>query len=109
MDFEININEKTLDFIKTLQEDVIAKIYSLLEVLSIKGNELREPYSKALGSGLFELRIKGKDNIVRLFYAFQRGKQIYVLHGFIKKTQTTPKKELEIAYQRLKELNSKEK
>ncbi|MCD8213465.1 MAG: type II toxin-antitoxin system RelE/ParE family toxin [Campylobacter sp.] len=55
-----------------------------------------------MGKGLFELRVKGNDGIVRLFYVFQKDKKIYILHGFVKKTQKTPKKELEIAYTRMK-------
>ncbi|ARE80262.1 type II toxin-antitoxin system RelE/ParE family toxin [Campylobacter helveticus] len=73
--------------------------------MQLYGNEVKEPHSKFLGRGLFELRVKGKDNVARLFYAFQKDKKIYILHGFIKKSQKTPKNELEIAYKKLKELN----
>ena len=62
----------------------------------------KQPFSKALGDGLFEIRIRLKNDIARIIYAFAKGKQIILLHGFIKKTEKTPVRELEIAKQRLK-------
>ena len=56
------------------------------------------------GNGLFELRAKGKEGIGRAFYCFQVGQRIVILHGFIKKTQTTPDDELALARKRLKEV-----
>jgi len=57
-----------------------------------------------MGSGLFELRAKGKEGIGRAFYSFQVGQSIVILHGFIKKTHTTPDDELALARMRLKEV-----
>lgn len=57
-----------------------------------------------MSGGLFELRAKGKDGIGRAFYCFQIDKRIVILHGFIKKTQTTPDDELALARKRLKEV-----
>lgn len=53
--------------------------------------------------GLFELRIKGKNTIIRFFYCYKKNKIIIVLNGFVKKTQKIPTKELEIAIKRKKE------
>jgi len=64
----------------------------------------KEPFSKALGDGLFEIRIRSKNDIARIIYVFTKGKQIILLHGFIKKTKKTPAKELDIAVQRLKQI-----
>lgn len=57
--------------------------------------------TKPMGNGLVELRVRGKQE-VRVLFVYAKGKRIYLLHGFIKKTQTTPKKELELALQRKK-------
>ena len=59
------------------------------------GPNLRMPHSKAIGRGLFELRARGKEGIGRAFYCYMRDKRIVILHTFIKKTQTTPHRELD--------------
>lgn len=64
------------------------------------------PHSKALGNGLFELRLKGKEGIARVFYCTMVDKQIYMLHSFIKKTNKTPKKELDLAKKRMREVKN---
>ena len=58
-----------------------------------------------MGQGLFELRCKGKEGAGRAFYCTIIGRQIIILHSFIKKTQQTPDLELKIARRRLKEIN----
>ena len=57
-----------------------------------------------MGDGLFELRCKGEEGIGRVFYCALRGRQIVILHSFIKKTQETPVSELKTARKRLKEV-----
>lgn len=57
-----------------------------------------------MGDGLFELRPKGSEGIARVFYCMLIGKRIMILHGFIKKTQKTPPKELAVAKRRMKEV-----
>jgi phage-related protein len=64
------------------------------------------PHSRSLGQGLFELRCKGKEGIGRAFYCTMVGREIVVLHSFIKKTQDTPDKELALARKRLKEVRN---
>ncbi|OGE08192.1 hypothetical protein A3A60_03700 [Candidatus Curtissbacteria bacterium RIFCSPLOWO2_01_FULL_42_26] len=64
----------------------------------------KEPLSKYIESGLWELRIRSRNNILRILYTFSKGQVIILLHIFIKKQQKTPRGELEIARQRLKKL-----
>ena len=66
--------------------------------------QLRAPHSEAMGDGLFELRPKSRSGIGRAFYCYCSGRVITILHAFVKKTQKTPKRELAIARQRLKEV-----
>ena len=68
------------------------------------GPNLGEPHSKAFGNGLFELRLKGAEGIARVFYCTQIGRRIVMLHSFLKKSTKTPKRELETAESRLKEI-----
>lgn len=86
-----------LDFINSLDDKMAAKIYRLLMMISQNGPELREPYSKHLDDGIFELRAKVGSNISRILYFFFVGNRVIVTNGFIKKTQKTPKSELDKA------------
>lgn len=63
----------------------------------LKGNSLREPYSKSLEDGIFELRCKVGTDITRSLYFFYIDKQIIITNGFVKKTQRTPKSEIDLA------------
>lgn len=91
------------EFIDKLDEGTKSKVLRILELLEEYGPALRMPYSKKISSNLFELRVRGKIEI-RIFYAFKQN-LIYPLHAFVKKTQTTPRRELETALQILKLLN----
>lgn len=84
--------------------DVLADYARLVELLTEHGPSLRLPHSRAFGDGLFELRPRGRSGIGRAFYCFLIGKRVVVLHAFIKKSQQTPDKELNMARKRLKEV-----
>lgn len=71
-----------------------AKLLGMLQILQEKGNQLREPYSKYLEDGIFELRTKNRTDITRVLYFFYYGRKIILTNGFIKKTQKTPRKEI---------------
>lgn len=62
-----------------------------------------------MGDGLFELRPRGREGIGRALYCFLVDQQVMVLHGFIKKSQATPKRDLEIARRRMKEVRDGQK
>ncbi len=68
------------------------------------GSNLGKPHTSHLDKGLFELRVKGKEGIARVFYCVQIGKKIIMLHMFVKKSQKIPKNELNIAIKRMKEV-----
>jgi phage-related protein len=70
------------------------------------GSALRRPYTGSMGEGLFEIRAKGKEGIGRSLFCTLKGKEIVILHSFIKKTKKTPKKELKLARKRMKEVKS---
>lgn len=68
----------------------------------------KEPLSKHIEPGLWKLRIKSENNILRILYTFEKGQVIILLHVFVKKQQKTPTGELELARKRSKELKMKE-
>ncbi len=93
------------DFIYKMQPSTQGKLTRLLDLLENFGPELSMPHTRQMGNGLYELRIRGKQE-VRIFYIFSKGTTVYLLHAFQKKTQATPKKELEIARQRQSEISA---
>lgn len=99
VEFETARKERPLtEFIKKQRPKAIAKITHLIDLLEIHGSLLGMPHAKKLETYLYELRIRGKEEI-RIVYGFKQ-RTIYLLHGFKKQKQKTPKKEIEIAKQR---------
>ena len=87
------------EFLDTLTVKMRNKALDSLLILEEFGNTLREPYSKYMGNGLFELRIKFSSDISRIFYFFYADNKIILTNGFIKKTQKTPRIQLKLARQ----------
>jgi len=85
------------DFLESLDVKMRAKAFHELNILQQFGPSLREPHSKLIKNGLFELRIKIGSDISRIFYFFRIGNKIILTNGFIKKTNKTPKGEIEKA------------
>ena len=90
--------------IEALPVGIRASYARLTELLEEFGLELRMPHSRAMGSGLFELRPRGREGIARVFYCTNVGRKIIILHSFIKKTNKTPKREIDIARRRQREV-----
>ena len=85
------------EFLDELDVKMRNKILDNLKHLQIHGTFLREPYSKPLGDGIFELRTRWGNDITRVLYFFFAEKRIVLTHGFIKKTQRTRVREIERA------------
>jgi phage-related protein len=83
-----------------------ASFIRITERITVSGPNLGLPYTRPFGDGLFEIRAKGHDGIGRAFFCQLINRQVVILHGFIKKTQNTPVKELQLARKRLKEIKS---
>ena len=77
-----------------------------MDIMIELGPNLGEPYTKPLSKGLFEIWAKGREGIGRSFFCYKKGKVIIILHSFIKKTQKTPKKEMDIALKRMMEVKN---
>ncbi len=87
----------TQEFLDSLEPKMNAKMVGLMEILEEKGYSLREPYSAPLEDGIFELRAVQGSNISRALYFFYIEGRIIFTHGFIKKTQKTPRAQIELA------------
>ena len=90
-------SEPVKQFLNSLDKKMRAKMVRTIEALQNNGNDLREPYSKHLDNGIFELRAKVGTDISRVLYFFFIGQRVILTNGFIKKTQKTPKKEINLA------------
>ena len=98
--FESSRLDKPVEnFFQRQQLSARTKMLHLFELLEVYGSQLGMPHAKQLGSGLYELRVRGKEEI-RILYGFKQ-KSIYLLHAFKKQTLKTPRKELDTALKRL--------
>lgn len=92
-----------LEFYYSMNEKLRAKTARTIELLKNNGSELREPYSKKLDDGIYELRTKQGSDISRVFYFFVIGHRIVFTNGYIKKRQKVDKNQLERAKKYRKE------
>ena len=92
-------SEPAKEFILSLDKKMQAKVLRTVALLREEGPCLREPYSKALDDGIFEIRTKFGSDITRVLYFFVVGKKVILTNGFIKKTQKTPTSEITLAKQ----------
>lgn len=107
MTWEIHFyNDRVYQETKKWPVGIYADFLRLVKLLEEHGADMRMPHSRAMGNGLFELRCKGREGIGRVFYCTLIGRQIVILHSFIKKTQETPVAELATAQKRLKGLKN---
>jgi len=97
-------SSKVEDAINAWPIDILADYGHLIVLLEKYGPDLGMPHSFPLGRGLFELRAKGKEGIGRAFYCFKFGQKVIVLHEIIKKSRKAPKKDLDTARNRMKEV-----
>ena len=101
----------TIDFYSGVEDAIIemppkiqARMIRLLELIEAHGANLGSPHTEPMGDGLFEIRAKAKEGIGRALFCYMKGKHIYMLHAFVKKSQKTPKKDINLAKTRMKEV-----
>ncbi len=101
--YEVNARKIVDDFIASLTDRTISKIFWLFDLLEKYGPNIGMPYVRKIAINLFELRIRKQESI-RFFFTL-KSNVIIILHGFKKKKMKIPKKELEIAKNRLTKYN----
>ena len=87
-----------------LPEGLLARYLHLTDLMLEFGTNISIPHTRFIQNGLYKLRVKSKEGIARVFFCTRIGKRIIMLHMFIKKSQKTPKRELKIAFERMKEV-----
>lgn len=85
--------------------DIRARFARTAELIERHGlTRVREPYVKHLEGKLWEMRMMGKDGIARAIYVTRSGQRVVVVRVFTKKTQKTPRSEIELALKRVKDV-----
>ena len=103
-------SEPVKEFLLSVDDKMRARILRTIDLLAANGTALRMPYSEHLVDGIFGIRVKSGSDISRVLYFFVIGRKIVLTNGFIKKTQKTPKNEIELAKKYRNEfLNREEK
>ena len=101
-------NKNLQEEILNLPDGLLARYLRLTDLMLEYGANLGLPHTKPIEDGLFELRVKSKEGIARVFFCTKIGKKIIMLHSYIKKSQKIPKKEIKIAKTRMKEVHKNE-
>jgi len=104
MAWKVDFYEGVEDEILSMPPKMQARMIKLLELIEQHGANLGPPHTDSMGDGLFEIRAKSQEGIGRGLFCYLKGKHIYVLRAFIKKSNKTPKKEIELARNRMKEV-----
>jgi phage-related protein len=100
----IYYNQSVRDEVEKFPAGIKKRYFNLTDRMIEYGPNLGEPHTKSLGSGLFEIRAKAGEGIGRAFFCTIVDEKIVILRAFVKKTQKTPKKELDMARKRMKEV-----
>ncbi len=99
------LNETVDEELAALPVDMRARFTRIAFLIESMGLErVREPHVKHLEGPLWEIRMTGKDGISRALYVTAKGKRVVVVRVFWKKTQKTPRREIELALKRAKEV-----
>lgn len=105
MDYTIEYYSNAVaEEILSLPDTLAARYVVLTRRIVAIGPNLGAPHTDAFGDGLFELRLMGQEGIARVFFCALVGRRMMMLHSFVKKTQKTPPREIEVARKRMKEI-----
>jgi len=99
------LNETVAAEIAALPADMQARFLRLADRIIAAGlQSISEPHVKHLEDKLWELRLTGRDGIARALYVTAIGQRVVVVRAFVKKSQKTPRSEIELALRRAKEI-----
>ena len=105
MDYAIEYySDAVAEEVLALPDTLAARYVVLTRRMVAVGPNLGLPHTDAIGDGLFELRLKGQEGIARVFFCTLVGRRVMVLNSFAKKTRKTPRREIETARKRMKEV-----
>lgn len=91
------LRQRSLPLPKDMQARLL-RIVGMIETLGLE--RMREPYVKHLEKTLWEMRMIGRDGISRAIHVTASGRRVVIVRAFVKKTQKTPRAEIELAFRR---------
>ncbi|MBI5315432.1 MAG: type II toxin-antitoxin system RelE/ParE family toxin [Nitrospirae bacterium] len=97
-------SQRVEEEILALPAGILARFLLYAEKMETYGPDLGMPHTRAMGGGIFELGIKAAEGIARVLYCTVVGRRVIFLHQFVKKTEKTPSRELDLARRRMKEV-----
>jgi phage-related protein len=99
------LDDEVMATLSAFPQDIRGRFERIVMMIESHGLErMREPYVKHLEGPVWEMRMKGRDGIARAAYVTATGRRVVVVHVFSKKTQKTPRREIETALRRAKEV-----
>ncbi len=99
------LDDGVLAELEAMPSDIQASFLRITRLIEAEGvHNLREPYVKHLEGPVWEMRMKGRDGIARAAYVTAKGQRVVVVHVFAKKTRKTPRREIQMALERAKEV-----
>ena len=91
--------------VEALPEDMRARLARIAKLIEEKGLErVGEPHVKHLEGPLWEMRLKGRSGISRALYVTAVGRRVVIVRVFVKKTEKTPRREIELALSRARSI-----
>lgn len=101
------LNATVDEEIEALPADMRARFVRIAELIAMSGLEnVHQPHIKHIEGQIWEMRMKGRDGISRALYVTAKKKRVVIVRAFIKKTEKTPRREIEIALTRAKEVQN---
>ena len=99
------LNATVDEEVSALPADMRAQLSRISFMIEEFGLErMREPHVKHVRGPLWEMRMRGRDGISRALYVAARGQRVVIVQAIVKKTQATPKREIDLALSRAKEV-----
>ena len=99
------LDDEVMATLSAFPKDIRGSFERIVTMIEAHGIErMREPYVKHLEGPVWEMRMKGRDGIARAAYVTATGRRVVVVHVFAKKTQKTPRREIDTALRRAKEV-----
>jgi phage-related protein len=97
------LNETVDAEVEALPADMRARLARIANLIAEMGLEhVGEPHVKHIEAGLWEMRLKGPSGISRALYVTAAGQRVVIVRVFVKKTEKTPRREIELALARAK-------
>jgi phage-related protein len=99
------LDGRVAEEIEALPADMKARFRRIVELIQTQGlDRMREPHVKHLEGPIWEMHMSGRDGISRALYLTARGRRVVVVCAFVKRTQKTPRREIELALRRAEEV-----